>query len=84
MTNQNQAGLPPEKLDQLLRLASRQLGTNPQVLRRQLESGQIQQLVASLDPQRAQQVNALMNDTKKLEQLLGSSQVRQLLNHLKK
>ena len=82
MTNRN--SLPPEKLEGLLHMASRQLGTSPQQLREQLEKGQLGQLLGSLDPQRARQVSALMNDPKKLEQLLGSAQVRQRLNNLKK
>lgn len=76
--------LPPEQMNALLQMASRQLGQDPQQLRRQLENGQLGKVLGGLNPQQTAQINALLKSPQQVEQLLRSPQVRDMINRLMK
>ena len=82
--NQSIPNLPPERLNSLLGMAGKQLGKDPQKLRAQIEGGQLNQVLSGLDPQKTAQINQILNNPQKLEQLLNSPQVKSLLGTLMK
>ena len=48
--------LSPKQIDGLLKMAGSRLGRDPQQLRQQLESGNLQQITQGMNPQQQQQV----------------------------
>lgn len=70
----------PAGMDALLSAAGKQLGTDPQQLRAQLEKGDVQQLLGRMSPQRSAQIGKLLQNPQQLEQLLRSPQVKKLLD----
>lgn len=76
--------LPPEQLNSLLQMAGKQLGKNPQQLKSQLESGQVGQALNGLDPKKAAQINAILNNPAQIQQILNNPQVQNLINSLTK
>lgn len=82
MNQQPPNGMNPEKMNALLGMAGKKLGKDPRQLRAQLENGQLNQVLGNLDPQRAAQINQLLNNPQQLEQMLNSPQVKSLLNGL--
>ncbi len=86
--NQNNRGpsggpnMSQQAMNSLLGMAGQKLGKNPQQLRQQIEGGQVKDLLGNLDPQKAAQVNQLLNNPQQLEQFLNSPQVKGLLGKL--
>lgn len=74
----------PAGMEALLNAAGKQLGTDPQQLRAQLEKGNVQQLLGGMDPQRSEKIGRLLQNPQQLEQLLRSPQVKKLLDSLGK
>ena len=54
--------LSPKQIDGLLKMAGSRLGRDPQQLRRQLESGNLQQITQGMNPQQQQQVAEILKD----------------------
>lgn len=79
MNNFNPEGLSPQKVDQLLKMASQKLGTDPQTLRSQLQSGNLQQVLGSLQPGQAQQISQLLQNPQAMQQLLQNPQLQALI-----
>ena len=75
----NNINLSDMKKNALLQMAGKKLGTDPETLKKSLETGSVDQLIGSLDPKTAQQVNALISTPGALESLLASEQVKKLL-----
>lgn len=71
------------QLDLLLKLAGQQLHIDPQLLRRQLQQGDFSSLQAKMDPQSANQLNALLADPQKLQQVLSKTDLSALLQKMK-
>ena len=61
------------RLDMLLSMAGKKLGTDPSKLKSQLEQGAFDQ---------AAQINRLLSNPQALEQLLNTPRAKQLLNEL--
>lgn len=74
--------LPPEKLDALLRLAGQRMGRDPQMLKDQLQSGQLDQL--GINQQQQQQIGQLLKDPQALSQFFEQPQIKQMLSQLMK
>ncbi|MCI8624622.1 MAG: hypothetical protein HFG26_13320 [Provencibacterium sp.] len=86
-STQGQAdGFAPSEagMNALLGIAGKQLGTDPQRLKAQLEGGQITEALKGLDPQKSAQINQILQNPQQLEKLLNSPQVKSLLNTLMK
>lgn len=71
-------------MNALLGMAGRQLGTDPQRLKAQLEGGKLDEVLSGLDPQKSAQINSLLKNPQQLESLLQSPQVKNLLGALMK
>ena len=54
--------LSPKQIDGLLKMAGSRLGRDPQQLRQQLESGNLQQITQGMNPQQQQQVAEILKD----------------------
>jgi hypothetical protein len=76
--------LPDEKVNALLGMAGKKLGKNPDALREQLQSGDINGVLGGLDKDSAAKVQGLLSDPKALENLLKNEQLQQLISNLGK
>ncbi len=75
MDNSN-LNIPQDKLDGMLRLASQKLGTSPQQLKQQLQNGNFDALKGNAA------LNSILNDPKKMQQMLQNPQIQSLLRNL--
>ncbi len=66
----------------LLKLAQQKLGADPEQLRRQLDTGNVEELVKNLDPKTQATVSGLMQNPQALNTLLKNPQVQNLLKSL--
>ena len=76
------SNMSPGQLDMLLKLAGKKLGRDPQALKNQLESGNLESL--GIDQQQKQQINQLLQNPQALSQFLEQPQIKQMLNQLMK
>lgn len=75
----NNSNLSDTKVNALLQMAGKKLGQDPQALRQQLESGQLDNIMGSLSPQARAQMNGILGDQKKMEELMSNENVKNLL-----
>ncbi|MEG1774059.1 MAG: hypothetical protein RR320_04320 [Oscillospiraceae bacterium] len=80
----NMSNLPPEQLDAMLNIAGQKLGRDPQTLKSQLQSGQIDQVTQGMSPQQRQQIGAILSDRQALGKFLENPQIKQMLSQLMK
>ncbi|MBP1556436.1 MAG: hypothetical protein J6C75_02415 [Oscillospiraceae bacterium] len=80
MNNLN--GISPDKLDALLKTAGKRLGKDPQTLKNQLQSGNLNGLGVS--EQQQQQIGQLLKDPQALSQFFEQPQIKQMINQLMK
>ncbi len=78
----NNLNLSPDQVDSLLRMAGEKLGTDPNQLRQQLESGSLGNILGKMDPGSAAQVNKVLQDPQALQQMLSSQKVQVMLKAL--
>ena len=72
--------LPPSKMDGLLEMVGKKLGVSP--LRSDLESGKLEQAMQNLPKKEAANVQNLLKDQKKVEQLMNTPQAKALYEKL--
>ena len=72
MANQNP--LSQAQLDLLLKMAGKQLHIDPKALKQQLERGDLSSI---------NQLNSLLSDPQKMQQVLSQTNLQQLLQNLK-
>ena len=70
--------------DALLGAASKKLGQSPEAIKRALDTGDVDELKKNLDPKTAAQLNSILSDPKKLEEILQNKQLMQLLGMFSK
>lgn len=75
--------LSPKQIDGLLKMAGSRLGRDPQQLRRQLESGNLQQITQGMNPQQ-QQVAEILKDPQAIARFVENPQVQQMIAQLMK
>ena len=75
----NTPGISPEKLNLLLNLAGKKLGQSPEQLKKQLASGNMDGLMAKLNPQAKDQLGKLMQNPQGLEALLRDEKIKSML-----
>lgn len=75
--------ISPAQLELLLKMAGKQLHINPQELRRQLESGDLRAVSTGLDGQAGQQLDRLLSDPQKVQQLLSQPDLQKFLQTLR-
>jgi hypothetical protein len=74
------ADLSQNKLQELLKLASKKLGTSPEELQRKLEKNP-SDLLKNLNPQQMSKVKQLLKDPEKAKQMAAQSpQLKQMLD----
>ena len=74
--------ISPEKMDMLLKTAGQRLGKDPQQLKNQLQSGNLNGLGVS--EQQQQQIGQLLKDPQALSQFFEQPQIKQMINQLMK
>ncbi len=74
--------IPPEKVDELLKLVSAKTGTSKEALVSYIQSGKLEKLLGNLKPDQVSKVESALSDKKAAEELLSSPQAKQLLNKL--
>ena len=74
--------LPPSKMDGLLEMVGKKLGVSPEQLRSDLESGKLEQAMQNLPKKEAANVQNLLKDQKKVEQLMNTPQAKELYEKL--
>ena len=74
--------LPPSKMDGLLEMVGKKLGVSPEQLRSDLESGKLEQAMQNLSKKEAANVQNLLKDQKKVEQLRNTPQAKALYEKL--
>lgn len=75
--------LSPKQIDGLLKMAGSRLGRDPQQLRQQLESGNLQQITQGMNPQQ-QQVAEILKDPQAIARFVENPQVQQMIAQLMK
>ncbi len=73
-----------KKLELLLAMASKKLGTSPQTLKDQLERGDISGALSNLPKDQASSLKKAINDKNTAESLLSSPQAQQIYKKLGK
>lgn len=81
MNNPNQ--INPAQLNLLLKAAAKQLNTDPEQLKQQLQQGDLQSLNTNLSAQMQQQINQTLSDPKELRRVLSQTDLNQLLKNLR-
>lgn len=76
--------ITPQQANALLALAGQKLGRDPQTLKSQLESGQLNALLQGMPAQQQQKLAALLNNQQAVSQLLENPQIRQMISQLTK
>lgn len=75
--------ISPAQLEMLLKMAGKQLHIDPQELRRQLESGNLRAVSTNLGGQAGQQLNQLLSNPQKLQQLMEQTDFQKWMQTLK-
>lgn len=78
----NNLNLSNDSLNALLGMAGKKLGQDPAALKQQLESGNLNGLLSSLDPNAQAQINQALQNPKQIEALLGDQKVKNMLSNL--
>ena len=76
--------LSPKQIDGLLKMAGSRLGRDPQQLRQQLESGNLQQITQGMNPQQQQQVAEILKDPQAIARFVENPQIQQMIAQLMK
>ena len=78
----NNFNISPDQMDSLLALAGKKMGKDPEKLREQMQSGQMDGILKTLNPNQQAQIQILMNNPAAIEQLMNSPKVQMLLKGL--
>ncbi|MEG1448662.1 MAG: hypothetical protein RR048_04020 [Oscillospiraceae bacterium] len=80
--DKNLNNINQDKLNDLLKFASKKLGTSEENLKNLSNNGNIENTVKNLKGVDMNKFNSIMNDPKKLEDVLNSPQAKNLLSKL--
>ena len=75
-------GLSPEKLKLLLAIAGKKLGQSPDQLKKQLQSGNMEGLMANMNPQSQKQMTQLLQNPNSMEALMKDEKIKAMLASL--
>ena len=78
----NNFNISPDQMDSLLALAGKKMGKDPEKLREQMQSGQMDGILGGLSPAQRAQIQGFMNNPAAVQQFLGPPKVQQLLRGL--
>lgn len=82
MNNANQ--INPKALNALLGMASKKLGTTPDKLQQQLQSGSFDQALAGMPPSEAAKLKQALSNPKTAEKILSTPQAKAIYDKLTK
>ena len=71
-----------DQINSLLNVAASRLGTSPEKLRSQLESGSLEDVINGLNSSGGSKLSQLLSNPKAVESLLNSPQARQLIGQI--
>ncbi len=74
--------LNPMQMETLLHSLAKQLRCDPNYLRQQLQSGNINGIASSLDSDSAKQLQALLKNPRQLQQVMNSPEMKELLRKI--
>ena len=75
----NNFNLSQNQMDMLLAMAGKKMGTDPEKLKQQMQSGQMDGILNGLSPAQQNQISALINNPAAIEQFVANPKVQQLL-----
>lgn len=81
MANSN--NITPAQLNLLLKMAGKQLNIDPNTLRQQLENGDLSSVNANISTQMQQQINDVLSNPQKLQQIVSQTDLQQLLKNMR-
>jgi response regulator of citrate/malate metabolism len=71
--------LSQQQLDNLLKIAGKKLGQDPEDLRARLENGELDQIIGGLKPETQSKIAELANNPKAVEALLGGGRLGEII-----
>ncbi len=71
-----------KNLDALLNLASKKFGTTPDELKKNLQNGDIGQVIQGMSKEDSQKLQEALNNKKLTEKILGSPEAQELMKKL--
>jgi hypothetical protein len=71
--------LSQQQMENLLKIAGKKLGKDPEALREQLERGELDQMISGLKPETQSKITELANNPKAVEALLGGGRLGEIL-----
>lgn len=82
MNNLNNMDLSPKKKQELLKAAAAQLGTSPEMLAKQLESGKFDKALGSMPKDEANMLVKALSDKATAQKILSSPQAQAIYKKL--
>lgn len=76
--------IDPKKMSALLAIASKKLGTSPEALKAQLESGSFDKALGNLPQAKQNKLRQALSDPKSAEMLLSTPQAQEIYKKLQK
>jgi len=77
------AKISPEQLNEMLKMASKHLGTDPETLKSKLQSENVGDVVKNMKNSEASKIQKFLKNPKLAQQLLNSPQAQELIKKLK-
>ncbi len=71
-------------MEKMLRIVSMKLGTSPEQLKKALEQGRMNDIVAGMNEQDRQRLTALLSNKALLNRIMNSSQAAELMKNFNK
>ena len=78
----NNFNISPDQMDSLLALAGKKMGKDPEKLREQMQSGQMDGILGGLSPAQRAQIQGFMNKRAAVQPFVGNPTGQQLLGGL--
>ncbi len=71
-----------KNMDNLIKTASKKLGTDPQALKKQIDSGNLEDIMKSLSPAQTQGLQQILNNPMLAQKLMDSPQAKEMIKKL--
>ena len=79
---ENKFNFSQNQMDALLQMAGRKMGSSPDQLRQQMQTGQVDALLSGLPEEKQAQVQQLLHNPEAIEKFIQNPQVQQLIRGL--
>lgn len=74
----------PKDIENLLNIAGKKLNVSPDVLKKQLESGQFNSMMKGMSKQDTDKIQKILKNPKLAEQMMSSSEVQNMYKNINK